>query len=103
MAVVRLAARKAAAKAGGVTRKALKRGAKAIPVVGAVVTLFCLKENIQAKGWVGGLSNSALDAIPGFGMGKMVGEIITGEDMIPDLPVDMSDVMLELEDIPNKP
>jgi hypothetical protein len=43
-----------------------------------------IPSEVQAKGVVGGLTNSGLDAIPFAGIGKGVVEIFTG-DLIPDI------------------
>jgi hypothetical protein len=66
--------------------KRVRKGAKlckAIPVVGAGVTLLFWYEDVQAKGWMGGTANSVLDAIPIFGTVKAGIELFTG-DWIPD-------------------
>ena len=69
-------AEKLGAKVGG------KVIGKAIPVVGIVVTIYFISEDAEAYGWGPAIINGGVDAIPGFGTGKMIGEIIGGERVI---------------------
>lgn len=79
----REAAEQAAKKATGGVKGVVKRVGKRIPFIGIGVTLFFWGEDVQAKGWVGGTVNSALDAVPIFGTVKGGIELFTG-DWIPD-------------------
>ncbi len=78
-------AKKLAAKKAGKVWKIGRKVAKAIPVVGTVLTIFGIGSNVHAKGLVNGGASSALDAIPVVGTGKNIIEIFTG-DFIRDLP-----------------
>ena len=77
-------AAKAAKKGAG---KIGQRVVKAIPVVGTVLTVWFWADDIEAKGFVNGTANSALDATPFVGLAKFGVELITG-DLIPDSEVD---------------
>ena len=72
-----------AAEAGG--WMAAKRIAKAVPYLGTAMAIGMVGYNIQHKGVVKGVLNSALDAIPFVGTGKNVLEYFTG-DLLPDRP-----------------
>lgn len=73
-------AQKAARKAeGGIVRRVGRR----IPFVKIGVILFFWQQDVQAKGWVGGTVNGALDLAPIVGDVKGVVELFTG-DLIPD-------------------
>ena len=60
-----------------------KRVAKRIPVIGTVLTIGLVGDDIRKKGFVKGVVNSGLDAIPFVGTGKNVIEFFTG-DFLPD-------------------
>jgi len=68
-------------KAGGWT--VAKRVAKSIPYVGTVMTIGLVGYDIKKKGFVNGVLNSGLDAIPFVGLGKNVIELYRG-DFFPD-------------------
>lgn len=57
---------------------------KAIPLIGTVVTIGFWVYDVDNKGFAGGTANSLLDAIPFFGTGKIVAEMITGVDIVED-------------------
>ena len=65
--------------------KVLKVG-KRVLKMGLGVGLIFLPGDIQAKGWRGGIANTALDMTPGVGAGKFAREIYDGKDLIPDKP-----------------
>lgn len=70
-----------AAEAGGWI--AAKRVARSVPYLGTVVAIGSVGYDIKRKGWVKGVLNSAIDAIPFVGTGKNVVEFFTG-DFFPD-------------------
>jgi hypothetical protein len=55
---------------------------KAIPVVGILVTVYFVSEDAEVYGWTPSIINAGVDMIPGFGTGKIIGEIIGGERVI---------------------
>ena len=73
-----------AAEAGG--WMAARRVAKSIPYVGTAVAIGFVGYDIKKKGFVKGVLNSGLDAIPFVGMGKNIIEFFTG-DLLPDKKV----------------
>jgi hypothetical protein len=91
-AILEAAAKKAAAasmkkaEAAGAKKLGTKAGGKvigkAIPVVGIVVTIYFISEDAEAYGWGPAIINGGVDAIPGFGTGKVIGEVIGGERVI---------------------
>ena len=60
-----------------------KRVAKTIPFGGSVVAIALVGSDIRNKGFVKGVVNSGLDAIPFVGLAKNGVELFTG-DFIPD-------------------
>lgn len=68
-------------EAGGWTLA--RRAAKQIPVVGTALAIGLVGYDIKKKGFVKGVVNSGLDAIPIVGTGKNVIELFTG-DLLPD-------------------
>jgi RHS repeat-associated protein len=60
---------------------AAKKLAKATPLLG----FFFFAQDVRAKGWGGGIANTAMDNIPFYGWFKAGAEIWTGEDSVPDL------------------
>jgi hypothetical protein len=85
-AIAKVAAKtaKAVMSVGKVAKMGLKKGGKAIPGVGILVSLAFWPGDMYAKGIVNGTVNSAIDAIPFVGLGKAVTEFALG-DFIPDL------------------
>jgi len=80
----RLLARLAEKEAEGVGKRVAKRWAKKIPWVGALITAYLWRQDVQAKGFGPGTANSILDAVPFLGIAKGVTEFARGEDFIPD-------------------
>ncbi|HEY0460068.1 MAG TPA: hypothetical protein VGC97_13105 [Pyrinomonadaceae bacterium] len=72
--------RKAAAAGGWM---AARRIAKSVPYVGTVMAIGFVGYDIKQKGFVKGVVNSGLDAIPFVGAGKNIIEFFTG-DLLPD-------------------
>jgi hypothetical protein len=70
-----------AATAGG--WMAARRIAKSVPYVGTVMAIGFVGYDIKQKGFVKGVINSGLDAIPFVGAGKNIIEFFTG-DLLPD-------------------
>ena len=60
-----------------------KRVAKSIPGVGTALAIGLVGLDIKRKGFVKGVLNSGLDAIPFVGLGKNAVELFTG-DFLPD-------------------
>ena len=60
-----------------------KRVAKTIPLGGTVVAIALVGTDIKNKGFVKGLVNSGIDAIPFVGLAKNAVELFRG-DFIPD-------------------
>lgn len=73
-----------AAEAGG--WMVAKRVAKSIPYVGTAMAIGFVGYDIKRKGFVKGVLNSGIDAIPFVGLGKNVIEYFTG-DFFPDKKV----------------
>ena len=61
----------------------VRRGAKMVPFGGTFIAIGLVGHDIKKKGWVKGVLNSGLDAIPLVGLAKNGVEIFTG-DIIPD-------------------
>ena len=80
-----------AQKKHGVGRKVLhaggwqvaKRVAKMVPFGGTVIVVGLVGHDIKKKGFVKGVVNSGIDAIPFVGLAKNAVELFTG-DFIPD-------------------
>ncbi len=60
-----------------------KRAAKMLPFGGTVIVVGLVGHDIKKKGWVKGVINSGIDAIPLVGLAKNAVELFTG-DFIPD-------------------
>ena len=73
-----------AAEAGG--WMLAKRIGKSIPYVGTAMAIGFVGYDIKKKGFVKGVLNSGLDAIPLVGTGKNILEFFTG-DLLPDKKV----------------
>jgi hypothetical protein len=78
---------KKAAEIGG--WQIAKRVAKSLPVVGTLLTIGLVGNDIRKKGVIKGVANSAIDAIPLVGTAKGVVELFTG-DFISDKVRDKS-------------
>lgn len=72
------------------------RIARRIPIIGAGVILFGWGSDVQAKGFVAGTANSAIDAIPVVGTIKGGVELVTG-DLIPDLEDDFDTPLPDID------
>lgn len=60
-----------------------KRAAKMLPFGGTVIVIALVGHDIKKKGWVRGVANSSIDAIPFVGLTKNAVELFTG-DFFPD-------------------
>ena len=60
-----------------------KRAAKMVPFGGTVIAVGLVGHDIKNKGFVKGVVNSGIDAIPFVGFAKNAVEIFTG-DFLPD-------------------
>ena len=70
-------------------RKLARRLGKTLPFVGALVAVGFLAETMRRKGVMGGLADTALNAVPFFGAVKNSIEMFT-DDWIPDRPAPSS-------------
>ncbi len=61
-----------------------KRVAKMIPFGGTAVAIVLVGSDIKNKGFVKGVVNSGIDAIPIVGLVKNGVEIVRGKDFLPD-------------------
>lgn len=61
-----------------------KRLGRSIPILGAALAFFAVRAAIRRKGFVGGVTDTALDATPGIGTAKNLYELARGGDIIPD-------------------
>src|SRR5262245_7057059 len=84
--------------------KVARRVGKSIPVFGAAVALYLLRDSVKRKGWMGGVVDTGLDAIPYVGALKDGIELFT-DDWIPDRPagdrvIDARAVALPADGVP---
>jgi hypothetical protein len=68
-------------------RRLARRVARSIPWIGAVIALATLGSAIRRKGFLGGTTDSALNAIPFVGALKNAAEVVRGRDFIRDRTV----------------
>ena len=61
-----------------------KRVAKMVPFGGTAVAVVLVGSDIKNKGFVKGVVNSGIDAIPFVGLVKNGVEIVRGKDFLPD-------------------
>lgn len=64
--------------------RASRRLARSMPWIGAAVALATVAATIRRKGWIGGATDTALNATPFLGALKTVAETARGRDFIPD-------------------
>jgi hypothetical protein len=55
-----------------------------MPWIGAAVALATVATTVRRKGWIGGTTDTAINATPFVGALKTVAETIRGRDFIPD-------------------
>ncbi|MGE5816114.1 MAG: hypothetical protein ACM36C_16610 [Acidobacteriota bacterium] len=64
--------------------RASRRLARSMPWIGAAVALATIATTVRRKGWIGGATDTALNATPFVGALKNAAETIRGRDFIPD-------------------
>ena len=62
----------------------LRRLARSMPWIGAAVALAAIGTAVRRKGLLGGVVDTALDAVPGVGAVKNAIEAVRGRDFIRD-------------------
>ena len=62
----------------------VRRLARSMPWIGAAVALAAVGTAVRRKGLLGGVVDTALDAVPGVGAVKNVIEAVRGRDFITD-------------------
>ena len=62
----------------------LRRLARSMPWIGAAVALAAIGTAVRRKGLLGGVVDTALDAVPGVGAVKNAIEAVRGRDFIVD-------------------
>lgn len=77
--------------------KLARRVGKQIPFVGSALAIGLVGYDIKHKGFIKGVVNSGLDAIPIVGIGKNVIEMFTG-DLLSDKVVSNGNRLPVLED-----
>jgi hypothetical protein len=65
----------------------IRRVSRSMPWIGAVVAIFAVGSAIRRKGPLGGVVDTALDAMPGLGAVKNAAEAVRGRDFIKDKKV----------------
>jgi hypothetical protein len=61
-----------------------RRAGRSVPLLGAAVSVYLLRETIKRKGLVGGLLDTGLNALPIVGALKSGFEVIRDRDIFPD-------------------
>lgn len=61
-----------------------RRIARSLPLIGALVAVATLGATMRRKGFVGGLVDAGLNAVPMLGTTKSIAEVVRGRDFIPD-------------------
>jgi hypothetical protein len=64
--------------------RAARRAGRAVPLIGAAVSAYLLRETIKRKGLVGGLLDTGLSALPVIGALKSGVEVWRDRDFFPD-------------------
>jgi hypothetical protein len=62
----------------------IRRLARSMPWIGAVVAVAAIGTSVRRKGLFGGVVDTALDAVPGVGALKNAAEALRGRDFIKD-------------------
>ena len=82
--------------ARGLTRSSLgrwaslrvaRRAGRSVPLIGAAVSVYLLRETIKRKGLVGGMLDTGLNALPFIGALKSGLETFRDRDFFPDRKV----------------
>lgn len=61
-----------------------RRAGRSVPLLGAAVSVFLLRETIKRKGLIGGLLDTGLNALPFIGALKSSIEAFRDRDFFPD-------------------
>ena len=64
--------------------RVVRRLARSVPWIGAAVALAAIGTAVRRKGLLGGVVDTALDAMPGVGAVKNAVEAVRGRDFIKD-------------------
>ena len=64
--------------------RAARRAGRSVPLIGAAVSVYLLRETIKRKGFVGGLLDTGLNAVPFVGAFKTAVEVFRDRDFFPD-------------------
>lgn len=85
-ATVEVMARRLSGSAAGrwAGLRVARRAGRSVPLIGAAVTVYLLRETIRRKGFVGGLLDTGLNALPIVGALKSGLEVFRNRDFFPD-------------------
>jgi hypothetical protein len=61
-----------------------RRAGRSVPLIGAAVSVFLLRETIKRKGLLGGMLDTGLNALPFVGALKTGVEALRDRDFFPD-------------------
>ena len=61
-----------------------RRLGRSVPFLGTLVALATVGIAIRRKGWVFGVADTAVSAVPFVGAAKTAVEVVRGRDMFPD-------------------
>jgi hypothetical protein len=61
-----------------------RRLGRSIPFLGTAIALVTVGAAIRRKGWVRGVADTSLTAVPLVGTAKTAVEVVRGRDIIPD-------------------
>jgi hypothetical protein len=61
-----------------------RRAGRSVPLIGAAVSVYLLRETIKRKGFIGGLLDTSLNALPIIGALKSGVEVFRDRDFFPD-------------------
>lgn len=61
-----------------------RRAGRSVPLIGAAVSVYLLRETIKRKGFLGGLLDTGLNALPIVGALKSGVEVWRDRDFFPD-------------------
>jgi hypothetical protein len=61
-----------------------RRAGRSVPLIGAAVSVYLLRETIKRKGFFGGLLDTGLNALPIIGALKSGVEVFRNRDFFPD-------------------
>jgi len=61
-----------------------RRLGRSIPFLGTAIAIVTVGAAIRRKGWLFGVADTAVDAVPFVGAAKTAVEVVRGRDMFPD-------------------